>query len=202
MPQTQPSKFAPTAPQLAFWHGVQSALQAAGISIAVAGGQYLVTGNINANSLITVLIAAFAGAGSMVWKSIIANPNLIQAIRDTVQEALQEATQITPSWLNADIQKIQQQAKQPAPKPIVMPTPAVLPNNPPAQPAQQPTAGGGLPTEYYSRFRSQVPDMATQGTVPAINPGQSMLGTYNLAQQPYNPVPPAQQNQFNPQQGG
>lgn len=193
----QPQKAAPTAAQLAVWHGVQSAGLAGIISILVGTGQFLSTGNINVNALLTVLGASFVGALGMVYKSVSSNPNLAQAALDTANEAIQRVEAIAPSWLNQDIQKIQ----KPAPKPITYAP------QPPAQPQQQ-SGGGGMPADYYSRYqRPSIPDMATQGYVPAVNPGQSMLGTFNLAnlaaqQTGATNQPPAQQNQFNPQQGG
>lgn len=202
--QQQPKPAAPTAAQSAIVHVAQSAGLSALISLLIAIAQYLSTGNIDIHTLLSVLGGGFLTGLTMVYKSISSNPNLAQAALDTAQEALQKIEQLSPSWLNADIQKVTKsvtdqprQAVQSVPKPIVLP---------PAQSAQpqQPTSGGGLPADYYSRFqqpRQNIPDMATQN-VPAVNPGNSsMLGTYNLAQQSYNPVPPAQQS-FPPQQGG
>lgn len=180
----QPQKAAPTAAQSAILHVAQSAGLSALVSLLIGTAQYLSTGNIDVHTLLATLGGGFLTACTMVYKSVSNNPQLAQAALDTANEAIQRIEQMTPGWLNQDIQK----AAKPAPKPISFPPQggvASIPVPPPAQSMN--SGGGGMPPDYYSRYqRPSLPDMATQGYVPAIN----------LAQQPFtnqNQVPPAQQ---------
>jgi hypothetical protein len=145
----------PTAAQQALWHGAQSALHAALLTLCVAIGQWLIAGQLDLHTLWTVLGTAFLAAGSMLYKSISSNPNLAQAALDTANEAHAKIDSLAP-WLAQKPKPAQ------APKPIVLPVPpqggaASLPVQYPVQyPAQQQT--GNYPS-----------DMATLA-YPAVNP--------------------------------
>lgn len=155
----------PTAAQLAVFHGLQSAGLAGVISALVAILQYLSTGNIDLKTLLSVLGAAFFGALAMMYKSISSNPQLAQAALDTANEAIARIEQMTPAWLNQDIQKIQQ-SRGNVPKPIIL-------TAPPAMQAAQPPAN--MPVDYYSRYAA---NLATQNmpVPPAMPPDPSRGG--------------------------
>jgi hypothetical protein len=134
----------PTAAQQAFWHGCQSALHAALLTLCVAIGQWLIAGSLDLHTLWTVLGTAFLAAGSMLYKSISGNPNLAQAALDTANEAHQKIDQLAP-WLA--------QKPKTAPRPITYPPPAV-PQHP--FPGAQQT-GSGYPSDLATQVVSAIP---------------------------------------------
>lgn len=121
-------KTQPTAAQLAFWHGCQSAFLAALTSLLVGIVQYLSSGTVDLKTLLTVLGSGFLTALAMMYKSISGNPQLVQAALDTANEAHAKLDQLAP-WLAGHTT---------APRPITYP-PAV----------QQ--AGAGYPSDLATQ---------------------------------------------------
>lgn len=76
----------PTASQAALLHTVESAAASAILTIGAAIYQEVTTHGINIPGLLTVLGIAFLGAMSMVYKSMMADPNFQQAENDTANE--------------------------------------------------------------------------------------------------------------------
>lgn len=141
-------KTQPTAAQLAFWHGCQSAFLAALVSLLVGIVQYLSSGNVDLHTVLTVLGSGFLTALTMMYKSVSSNPNLAQAALDTANEAHQKIDQLAP-WLSGH-------APPPA-RPPGGPAPILLPGG-----IQR--AGAGYPSDLATQAVPTVP--------PAGHPSQ------------------------------
>ena len=91
-----------TPAQVIFLHAAESAFVSALLTIGVAIVQYISAHGLDLAGLAAVLGTAFLAQMAMVYKSLLANPNTLQALSDTekqVQAAL-------PPMVNVDVAKL------------------------------------------------------------------------------------------------
>lgn len=72
--------------QAALWHTAESAISSAMITLIIGVWQQLATGQTNWGELFTIFGSGFVAALGLVYKSVLASPDLKQAEADTAEE--------------------------------------------------------------------------------------------------------------------